>query len=250
MSRFIWSQWVAPNRYPLPARSLRSDPEPTTWPSTATRRELASASARPDAGAGPCLRPSAPGGPPWARSPRATEGRASESADCSQTLLASLAGVTPRTQNMQASAHIRSASSARERSPSSPRTGAEADGATAQSPDPGVAVPEPDARPESGTYPRPSPVLPTQRPILVLLPPSAAERYPQAQWWPLMALAVAPPGLVALTRSGTERAPIPALLPHMPVTCPTPSREEASGQHARRPPQSPCLRRRSPSRYG
>ena len=178
MSRFIWSQWVAPNRYPLPARSLRSDPEPTTWPSTATRRELASASARSNASTGPCLRPSASSSSPTARSPRATEGRASESADCSQTLLASLAGVTPRTQNMQASAHIRSASSAWKCSPSSPRTGAEADSATAQSPNSRVVISEPDARPELGTYPRPSSILPTQRPILVLLlPPSVTERY-------------------------------------------------------------------------
>ena len=94
-----------------------------------------------------------------------------------------------------------------------------------------MAVPEPDARPGSDTYPRPSPALPTQRPILVLLPPSAAERHPQAQWWPPMALDVVPPGLVALTRSGTERAPIPALLSHMPVTCPTLSRKEIGRAH-------------------
>ena len=163
---------------PTAGQVVGGDPEPTTRPQAATRRELASASAHPDASGGPCLRPSASSSSPTARSPRATEGRASESADCSQTLLASLAGVTPRTQDTRASAHIRSASSAWECSPSSPRTGAEADGATAQSPDPGVAVPEPDARPGSGTYPRPSPVLPTQRPILVLLlPPSTAERY-------------------------------------------------------------------------
>ena len=65
-----------------------------------------------------------------------------------------------------------------------------------------------------------------------------------------MALTIVPLGFIALMCSGTEYAPIPALLSYIPITYLILPRKVASGQRARRPLQSLYLRRRSPSRYG